>query len=144
MYSMQGKHWHPGVLCNIGYPSETHLKLKSCEISFVHNICFNGPIGLKFCTEHGSDTAMPCAKFQSNWSNEAWVLDKRDFAKFKFKMNFRRISYIAQGSWLLLESVRVKHYCQYSAVKATSIYTRTPLFTIYKLHCEPVWCEMVI
>ena len=29
--------WSPGVLCNIGYPSENPLKLKSCEISFVHD-----------------------------------------------------------------------------------------------------------
>ena len=29
-----------GMWCNIGYPSETHIKLKSREISFVHNIRF--------------------------------------------------------------------------------------------------------
>ena len=28
----------PDGLCNIGYPSKTHLKLKSREISFVYNI----------------------------------------------------------------------------------------------------------
>ena len=33
-----------GALCNIGYPSEIHLKLKSCEISFSHNSCFSWPI----------------------------------------------------------------------------------------------------
>ena len=26
------------MLCNIGYPSEIHLKLKSREISFAHNL----------------------------------------------------------------------------------------------------------
>ena len=57
----------PGVLCNIGYPPETHLKTKSREISFAHNFRFNCPIVLKFCTEHGSDTAVPCAKFQNDW-----------------------------------------------------------------------------
>ena len=30
--------------------SETHLKLKSCEISFVHNTRFKYPISLKICT----------------------------------------------------------------------------------------------
>ena len=85
---------YAGVLCNIGYPSETHLKLKSRDISFVHNIRFHCPIGLKFCTEHGSDTAVLCAKFQNDRSTEAWVMDKRDFARFEFKMNFGRISYI--------------------------------------------------
>ena len=57
----------PGVLCNIGYPSETHLKLKSSEILLVHNIRFSGSIHFKFCTEHGSITAMLCAKFQNDW-----------------------------------------------------------------------------
>ena len=49
---------NPGVLCNKGYPSETHLKLKSREISFVHNFRFNCSIGLQFCTEHGSGLAI--------------------------------------------------------------------------------------
>ena len=35
-----------GVLYNIGYPSETHLKLQSREISFVHNTHLNIPIVL--------------------------------------------------------------------------------------------------
>ena len=38
-----------GVLCNIGYPPETHLELKSRKISFVHNILLNNPIILIFC-----------------------------------------------------------------------------------------------
>ena len=61
---------HPWGCCNIGYPSETHLKLKSCEIFFAHNICFIYPIILKFCTEHGSITAVLCAKFQNDRTTE--------------------------------------------------------------------------
>ena len=73
--------WDQGY-CQIyvGYPSETHLKLKSCKNSFVHNICFNCPIGLKCCTEHGSDTAVLCAKFQRDRSTETWVMGKRDLS----------------------------------------------------------------
>ena len=37
-----------GALCNIGYPSDTQLKLKSGEISFVHNIRFNCTVVLNF------------------------------------------------------------------------------------------------
>ena len=40
-------------LCNIGYPSETHLKLKSREISFAYNLFRSDLIVLEFCTEHG-------------------------------------------------------------------------------------------
>ena len=81
--SLWRKHW---VLCNIGYPSETHLKLKSREISFVHNINLNDPIVLKCCTE-----SLPCPvqKFktigrlkQMLWTNKTsqalslrWVSD---------------------------------------------------------------------
>ena len=57
----------PGVLCNIRYSSETDLKLKTCEISFLHDICFSCPNILQFCTEHDSDTTVLCAKFQDNW-----------------------------------------------------------------------------
>ena len=32
-------HVHGHHLCNIGYPSETHLKVKFRGISFVYNIC---------------------------------------------------------------------------------------------------------
>ena len=60
----------PGVLHDVGYPSETHLKLKSRDISFVHNIRFSCPIVLKFCTAHGSITAMPWAKFQNDWMSD--------------------------------------------------------------------------
>ena len=37
---------------------------------FVHNLNFNRPIILKFCTEHGSDTAVLCAKFQNDWTTK--------------------------------------------------------------------------
>ena len=57
----------PLALCNIEYPSETHLKLKSHVIVFDHNIRFSCPTVLKFCTEHSSDTAVLCAKFQNDW-----------------------------------------------------------------------------
>ena len=40
---------NPGVFCNVGYRSETHVKLKSCEISFVHNIRSVCPTDVKFC-----------------------------------------------------------------------------------------------
>ena len=83
-------------LCNIGYPSEIHLKLKFHEISFAHNSCFSSPIALKFCTEHDSVTAVLCAKFQTDWTIETDVMDERDFVRFEFKMSFGRISYIAQ------------------------------------------------
>ena len=44
-------------------------------------------IALKFCTEHGSITAVLCAKFQIDWTIETGVMDERDFARFEFKMN---------------------------------------------------------
>ena len=66
---------------------QTHLKLKSQEISLIHNVHFNSPLH---------------KKGWNDWTTETDVMDERDFAIFEFKMNFGRISYIAQGSWYLL------------------------------------------
>ena len=52
----------PGVLYNIGYTSETHLKLRPREISFAHNIRLNNPIVLQFWKEHASITAVLCSR----------------------------------------------------------------------------------
>ena len=75
------------------HPSETRLKPKYREISFVHHSFFSNPIVLKFCTEHGSDTAV---LLQSDRTTETDVTAERDFARFEFKMSFERVSYIAQ------------------------------------------------
>ena len=60
----------PGVVCNIVCPSESHLKLKSREISFVQNTRFNDSIFWKFCTEHDSITTVFSAKFQDDLTTE--------------------------------------------------------------------------
>ena len=77
---------HPGVLCNVGYLSETHLKLKSHEILFAHNLLLRYAIVLKFGTEHSSDTAVFCTKFQNNWKTGTDVMDEQVLTRFEFKM----------------------------------------------------------
>ena len=42
--------------------------VRSQLTSPAHNFFLSSPIVLKFCTEHGSDTPMPCAKFQNDWT----------------------------------------------------------------------------
>ena len=54
-------------LCSIEYPSEMLLKPKSHEIPFVYNLFLSYP-----------ETAVPCAKFQNDWSAEMDVMDERD------------------------------------------------------------------
>ena len=83
----------PGALCNTGYPSETHTELISRENSCVHNTRFRCIIVLQFCTEHGSITAMICAK--SRFGN----CDVSGQTRFEVKISFGRISQIAQGPW---------------------------------------------
>ena len=73
VFGMYTLYSNSGVLCNIAYPSETDIKLKYCEISFVHNIRFINPIILKCCTERDS-IAMLCAKFQNDWITEMFVI----------------------------------------------------------------------
>ena len=48
------KNLTPVGLCNVGYPSATHLKLKSRKILLVHNIPFSFLLFLIFRTEHVS------------------------------------------------------------------------------------------
>ena len=69
--------------------------LKSLEILSIHNIHFNYPTIFEFCTEHGSDTAVLCAKFEKDWTTNKKVKGNQVFAKFEFKMiSFRHISCI--------------------------------------------------
>ena len=85
--------------CATRYLSETHLKPKSVEIWFAHNLFLNYLIILKFWTEHGSVIAMLCAKFKNDLTTEMDVMDERDFTRFEFKMSFWWISsYIAHIS----------------------------------------------
>ena len=90
--------------CNIGYPSETHLKLKSREISFVYNLlqrlnCF------EILHRARQWYCRALAKFQNDWRTETDVIDTRDFARFEFKMNFRRVSFILlSGTHFTLDS----------------------------------------
>ena len=85
-----------GALCNIGYmcPTKTHLKLKS-RLPITHALVD------RFCTEHGSITAMLYAIFHTDWTIGTDVMEERDFARFEFKMSFGRISYIAQYTWVV-------------------------------------------
>ena len=68
-------------LCNIEYPCETCLKLKSREISFVQNIHFNCQMVLKLCIEHGTDTAVLCANFENAFYNWARSIVQTRFPK---------------------------------------------------------------
>ena len=124
---MMTKLWDAGALCNIGYPSEIHLKLKSRETLFAHNSCFIWPIALKFCSQHGSITAVLYAGFQTDWTIKTDVMDEQDFVRFEFKMSFGRISYIAQypsylkwiqgiGKTELGESDHLKSPCEHAVI----------------------------
>ena len=65
-------------------PSKINRKLKSHETLFACNLSHRCPIILKFCTEHGSGTAMLCAKFQNDRATEMYVVDEWDLLTFEF------------------------------------------------------------
>ena len=80
-------------------------ELKSRENSFAHYTFFNYPIVLKFCTEHGSVTAVLCATFRNEWITETDVI--RGCARFEYKIRFgRTFSYCTRLQPLL---VRICH-----------------------------------
>ena len=41
---------------------------------------------MKYFTEHGSITAVLCAKFQNDLTTKIDIKDERDFARIEFKM----------------------------------------------------------
>ena len=73
------------VCCKIGHQSETHPKPKSLETSFAHDVLRGYRIVLKFCTEHGSNIAVLCAKLQNDSTTRVGVMEERDLARFEFK-----------------------------------------------------------
>ena len=62
-----------GTLRNTGYPSKTHLKLKSFEMAFVNSIRFSGPIVSKFWIEHGIADILKILQSCTRPSNGLWV-----------------------------------------------------------------------
>ena len=47
------------------------------------NVCLKRcPIVLKFCTEHGGDTAVLCAQCQYGWIIETDIVDERGLTRF--------------------------------------------------------------
>ena len=53
----------------------------------------------KFCTEHGSIAAVLCAKFQNDRTILGKAMGERDFTRFQFRNQIRRISFIAPHPW---------------------------------------------
>ena len=91
--------WGEGIVpeSNIGYPSENHLRLKSPEVSFIHITYLRGQIILIFGTEHGSITAMLCAKYRNDWATGKQVMGKQVFIRFEFWQYFLHCS--NQQNW---------------------------------------------
>ena len=83
-----------GGCCNIGYPSETHFKPKSREISFASNSLLSWRIVLKFCTEYDSTLC----KISKHSTTDFDTVEKRDWMIGEFKMSFGSISYMTTDS----------------------------------------------
>ena len=79
-------------LFDIGCPSETHLKLTSCEISFVRKAPFSYP---KVLYKVWQNQCRALCKMSKQLGKFEKVMDKRNFARCEFKTSFGRISYIA-------------------------------------------------
>ena len=81
-------------MCNIGYPSETHLKPESRYISFAHNLLISYPV----IFAQSMTVILTCSvqNFQRDWTIATEVKDEQGFAIFQSKINFGWISCIAQ------------------------------------------------
>ena len=65
---------YPGGCYNTGYPSLRNSS--QGQMLFPHNLFLICSVIVNFCTEHGSDTAMLCAKFQNDLTNEIHITDE--------------------------------------------------------------------
>ena len=104
-----------GGLWHYRISSKTQLKCKSREIPFAHILFFSCPIVLQFCIEHGSATAVLCAKLQNNWATKKDVMDQWDFVRFGFEMNLEGISFIATAyrvDHVLIVLLAISSTCQ--------------------------------
>ena len=63
-------------------------KFNSCDIYDAHNLLMGCQIILKFCTEHGSGTAMLCAKFWNDLTNVMDAMYDWDLEEFELKAEF--------------------------------------------------------
>ena len=54
-----------------------------------------------FNFEYGCIISALCVKFENNWTTETHLMGKRVFARFEFKISFRRISHSTQGQRVL-------------------------------------------
>ena len=90
---------------DIGYPSKTHLETQIwAHFTHTHHPVFSCPIILKFCTEHGSDTTMLCAKLQNDGARKMYVLDECNFTRCGSNTGFGWISYTTLLNQLILSS----------------------------------------
>ena len=85
---------------NIEYFPITDFKLKSREI----NLCLICPIVLKFCTGHGSVTAVPGTKLSNDPARDIWRDTNEKHDIWVFKMSFGWMFYIVTapeftGAW---------------------------------------------
>ena len=82
---------------------EICVQLKSCNNLFFHNLFSNHPMILKFCTEHGSLTAVLCANFENHWTiGNGYKLKNQDLI-------LRQISRIVMTFWILPWPPTLRH-----------------------------------
>ena len=87
--------WFPAAIFHHGFQLRISVaiwdirpKRNSRDISYEHNLLLSCQIVLKFCTEHGSEIIVLCAKFQNELTTEMVVIKERDLARLEFKMCF--------------------------------------------------------
>ena len=88
----------PEALCNKRYPSETHLKPKSRQISFTHNLFTSKQIVWNFA--QSTVVVLPCSmqKNRNDWTIEAGV--KTDDISRDLRYAFRMDTLYHTGSLL--------------------------------------------
>ena len=82
-----------------------------------HNIFWNRQIPLKFCTEHGSNIAVPCAKFQKGFSYEKISYERTRFCEISLQdwlQIYSPYCYISQNSAGIESTHAVIHHYMFT------------------------------
>ena len=86
--------------CTLGYPSETRLKLESCEISFAHIATLTNRFGILYRKwQYNCHALCELSKLLCKWNG---YFGRPNFTKFEFEKSFVRIPYTVTASQFLV------------------------------------------
>ena len=122
-------------LCKLGYPSETHVNLKSRRMLCVHNIRAICPIVLKFCSRPNNVIAVLCAEFQIRLGRISYIAQPPEYeseynesTQVYFRMNIRLYGALANRQRRKSIIGDNRHHCIHQMSLIARLNTHNPTY----------------